>query len=244
MLSLCWTHRALTLGTPLKDALGRLSAAGTLPPVSGAGFFSSVTQAVSAADSLQPRTWAVVWSRLTARLPAERSRSPGFGSKRSHPARCGQGVLAAKGGWSRICSQKAKPAGLLCWRKVEEELFRSEAFFFFFRGLLETDAVGNGLIMSSSWRGGGLSRIDGGDTTKCFLSDTACDFHLTSKDCSVPGGGGGGGEGSGWSGRGEKWEHLGVTRSRYQRDAELCPLLSSSSCPPGPGTGTLSTTDP
>lgn len=88
--------------------------------VRGAGFLSSVTQAVSAADSLQPRTRAVVWSRLAAR-----PHSAAFHRERSHPAQCGQGALAAKGCCSRICSQKAKPAEILCWRKGEEELFCS-----------------------------------------------------------------------------------------------------------------------
>lgn len=40
-----------------------------------------------------------------------------------------------------------------------------------------------------------------------------------------------------WSpclGRVQKWEHLGVTRSRHQQEPELC-LLLSSSCPPSPG---------
>lgn len=99
----------LPLGTPVKDSLGRLRAAGTLLLVSGAGFFSSVTQAVSAADSLQPRTRAVISSRLTVWLPAERSRSVGFDSKKSHLAQCGWGGLAAKGAVARSAPRKPNP---------------------------------------------------------------------------------------------------------------------------------------
>lgn len=158
----------LPLGIPLMDALGRLRAAGSFPPVSGAGFFSSVTQAVSAADSLRPRT---ALSTRGCRLHAAGRGGGRFLSKGSCPAGC----AAAKGAAAGSAPQ---PTALLCCRKGEEEL----SCLFFWGGvggvcaLLETDALGNGLIMSSSCQRGELSRIDGG-TTKWFLSDTACDFH-------------------------------------------------------------------
>ena len=89
-----WRADALCAGPPQVCPWGHPS--GMLSAGSGAGFFSSVTQAVSAADSLQPRTRAAASSRFAAWLPAERSRSGGFNTKRSHPAGCGQGLLAAE----------------------------------------------------------------------------------------------------------------------------------------------------